>query len=214
MTSALAALADMTPGLAVPAASSQRVFRVVLEALSRPGTVQRLPAGALAGLHETPSPGPCSAALMLTLLDAETSLHIAPPLHGEPLCAWLRFHTGVRLAPQPSTADFVLSSSASADPALWRTLRLGSDEVPQQGATWLVEVPALSAPGQLGAGALRCTGPGIRDVHTLMVGGLTPAFWRAREELAPLFPRGIDLVLCCGDRLAALPRTTQLQWEP
>jgi alpha-D-ribose 1-methylphosphonate 5-triphosphate synthase subunit PhnH len=26
-----------------------------------------------------------------------------------------------------------------------------------------------------------------------------------------LFPRGVDIILCAGDRVAALPRTVQIQ---
>ena len=34
---------------------------------------------------------------------------------------------------------------------------------------------------------------------------------RNRAALAPLFPRGIDIVLTAGPSLAALPRTTRLE---
>ena len=32
-----------------------------------------------------------------------------------------------------------------------------------------------------------------------------------RATLATLFPRGIDIVLCAGNMIAALPRTTRIE---
>ena len=61
------------------------------------------------------------------------------------------------------------------------------------------------------AGTLRLTGPGIEDSSRLGITGLKPGFWAERAALAPLFPRGLDLILTCGDRLAALPRTTIIE---
>jgi alpha-D-ribose 1-methylphosphonate 5-triphosphate synthase subunit PhnH len=80
---------------------------------------------------------------------------------------------------------------------------IGTDEFPDRSATLILEVAAL----QEGFGA-RLSGPGIRDRH-LRVGGLPEQFWTERVELQELFPRGLDVVLTCGDRLAALPRTTR-----
>jgi alpha-D-ribose 1-methylphosphonate 5-triphosphate synthase subunit PhnH len=43
------------------------------------------------------------------------------------------------------------------------------------------------------------------------VEGLAPGFvaeWAANHAR---FPRGIDLILCAGDRLAAFPRTLMIQ---
>ena len=69
----------------------------------------------------------------------------------------------------------------------------------------ILQVAALEqAPG------LTLAGPGIERTHALRVDGLPPGFWAAREKLRPLFPRGIDLILCAGTRLAALPRTTRV----
>jgi len=66
-----------------------------------------------------------------------------------------------------------------------------------------IEVAALDP-----AGPMTLQGPGIDGQTHLSVGGLPADFWQARATLAPLFPRGIDLLLTCGDFLVAVPRTT------
>jgi hypothetical protein len=61
------------------------------------------------------------------------------------------------------------------------------------------------------AGRLRLTGPGIEREARLGIIGLSPGFWAERAALAPLFPRGLDLIVTCGDLLAAIPRTTLVE---
>ena len=51
------------------------------------------------------------------------------------------------------------------------------------------------------------------DGRVLAVGGLDGRFWDARVALAPAYPRGVELLLACGDRLAAVPRTTRVALE-
>ena len=106
------------PRPAAPAAGrAQATFRAVLEALSRPGRVCRLPAGA-AG-----APGnPWAAALLLTLLDHETALWVAPPPGAAagpapaPLATYLRQRTGARLVALED-AGFALADGAGLPPA-------------------------------------------------------------------------------------------------
>lgn len=58
---------------------------------------------------------------------------------------------------------------------------------------------------------MRLTGPGIESAEALDVGGLPPAFWDERARSQALFPRGIDLILTDGDKLAAVPCTTVVE---
>ncbi|HZF78124.1 MAG TPA: phosphonate C-P lyase system protein PhnH [Acetobacteraceae bacterium] len=47
--------------------------------------------------------------------------------------------------------------------------------------------------------------------HRLLVGGLPPGFVAAWGANRARFPRGIDVILCAGDRVAALPRTVRIE---
>jgi len=194
-------LVDMPRGFADPVHDAQSVFRAVLEALSRPGRLQTLEA--CDGLQ---APAPLSrglAALLLTLLDGETSLHLAGPLGSD--AAWMaaRFHTGVRMAPR-SDADFV---AQRADEACWDGLRLGSDEAPQEGATLIVE-----ATGFTGV-PLLLSGPGIEHAQRLGGCGLPAGFWQQRIAMQAQFPRGVDLLIVCGSQLVGVPRSTHVTLE-
>lgn len=198
-------LAHMPRGFADATHDAHAVFRSVLDALSRPGRLQTLQASD--GLQ---APAPLSrglTALLLTLLDTETSLHLAEPLASDAAWMYCRFHTGVQREGDAAQADFV---AARASHAQLDGLRLGSDEVPQQGATLIVDTGSLAL--ERGAG-LRLTGPGIEHEQRMGLCGLPLAFWQQRIAMQPLFPRGIDLLLVCGSQLIGVPRSTLITIE-
>ncbi|MBC7995729.1 MAG: phosphonate C-P lyase system protein PhnH [Rhizobacter sp.] len=198
-------LATMPRGFADATHDAQSVFRSVLEALSRPGRLQTLVASD--GLQ---APAPLSrglTALLLTLLDTETSLHLADPLASDAAWMYCRFHTGVQREDDAAPADFVATRSTHAQ---LDGLRLGSDEVPQQGSTLIVDTGSLA----LERGArLRLTGPGIEHEQHMGLCGLPIAFWQQRIAMQPLFPRGVDLLLVCGSQLIGVPRSTVMTLE-
>ena len=186
---------DLT-GFADPPTEAQACFRAVLDAMARPGRVVECGAGLA-----SPVPlGAAMAATLLTLADAETPLWLAPT--ADAATDWLRFHCGAPLVEALPAASLVVALTM---PSL-ATLALGTDEAPEHGATLLLQVAALGE----GRG-YRLAGPGLREPATLRVAGLPDDFaaqWRANHAL---FPRGVDLVLCSGTRLAALPRSVQVE---
>jgi alpha-D-ribose 1-methylphosphonate 5-triphosphate synthase subunit PhnH len=188
--------APLAAGFADPVLDAQRCFRAVLEAIARPGRVHRVP-----GPPESPAPlRAAAAAVLLTLADADTPVWLDGGAAAE---AWLRFHAGCRIAAAPADAAFLLACGA---PPSLRDLDPGTEEEPHRSATLIIQVTGLRE----GTG-WRLSGPGIEREHRLLVDGLPPGFaaeWRANHGL---FPRGVDLLLCAGDRLAALPRTTALE---
>jgi len=211
-----AVLAEMTPGFRDATHGAQQAFRTLLGAMSLPGRGVALADAAIDGIEPPPSAQagrPMStgtAALLLALLDAETTVRLAGSLASAPALSYLRFHTGVRSAWLDEFAAFTAVRAAEADVSLWSRLDLGSDEVPQRGATLIVEVDEL---GDRGSVRMRLRGPGIESAQALAVSGLTPAFWSWRIRLQSMLPRGIDLVLVCGTRIAAIPRTTRIELE-
>lgn len=186
----------LLPGFPDPVLDAQSAFRAVLEAMSRPGRVQRLP--------RPPAPPapvfPAAGAVLLALVDSATPVLTDAGPEAE---AWLRFHAGCPLAGSPAEADFVL---ATGTPPPLAALRAGTDEDPQLSATLILQVQALEE----GSG-WRLTGPGIEREHRLRVAGAPPGFIAERTANAALFPRGVDVILCAGDRVAALPRTTWIE---
>lgn len=190
-------VARLAPGFGDPVHDAQATFRAVLDAMSHPGRPVELPVRVAA-----PAPlGEAATAVVLTLCDAETPLWLDPILAAS--ADYLRFHCGMTLSP-PDTADFALIGDAQAMPSL-DTFALGSDEYPDRSTTLIVEVERLrTGPG------LSLSGPGIVGTALLDAAGLPKQFWAERHLLGELFPRGLDVILTCGSRLAALPRTTRV----
>ena len=183
------------PGFADPVLESQACFRAVLDALARPGT--RHPAGV--GLAPPAPLMPAAAAVLLTLVDGETALFL--PGDWTAARAWIGFHCSAVPVATAAAAGFVV---ATALPDL-AALQAGSDAAPHESATVILQVASLASGRRL-----RLSGPGLRVPAALDVEGLPedfPALWAANHAL---FPRGIDLLLCCGASLAALPRSTSV----
>ena len=58
---------------------------------------------------------------------------------------------------------------------------------------------------------LHLTGPGIRDTAVIAPKGLPETFLRQWSDNGAIFPRGVDVILTCGGRFLALPRTTKIR---
>jgi alpha-D-ribose 1-methylphosphonate 5-triphosphate synthase subunit PhnH len=143
---------------------------------------------------------PATAAVLLTLVDNETPLWLDPTA----LAArdWLAFHCGAAFAASPAGCSFALALSL---PDL-ASLPAGGEETPEASATLILQVAAL------GSGApLRLTGPGLQEPAVLAVDGLTGDFAACWAANRALYPRGVDLVLCAGTTLAALPRSVTVE---
>lgn len=190
---------DMLPGFVDPVAAAQTVFRALMDALSRPGRIVSLPALAQAPRELEPAAG----AIGLGMLDGDTTLWL--PRDCAAATAWLRFHTGCRIVRSVADADFVFVPRGGEVPELSQ-LRLGSDEAPHGSAMLIVAVTGLEA----GQGA-RLSGPGIAGEAQLSIAGAPEGLLARRDEMVAAFPRGFDLVLCCGHHIAALPRTTRME---
>ncbi|MBO9512564.1 MAG: phosphonate C-P lyase system protein PhnH [Variovorax sp.] len=213
-----ALLSDLGLAWEQPVHGAQQTFRVLLAAMSHPGRVFSLPPAATAGVQPpATSDGHrmsiAATVSLLTLLDAESSVHFAGPRDASALAGYFRFHCGVRAVPADA-CQFAHARGGEADAALCERLQHGSDAAPQDGATLVLDVDGLAPQALTGeVQVLRARGPGVQTQSVLSVRGSLPALWRWRAQQADAFPRGIDLLLCCGDQVAAIPRSTLLALE-
>jgi alpha-D-ribose 1-methylphosphonate 5-triphosphate synthase subunit PhnH len=191
----------MLSGLADPPLDSQRIFRSVLEAISRPGRIVDVPAAIQvpASLH------PATAALCLTLLDFDTPLWLDDTAARPEVVEWLRFHCSMPLASDPEAAHFALVADAERMPPL-SAFNAGTAEHPERSATLIVQVRAL-----IGGTGRRLTGPGIAGEVHLDVAGVPEPFWTWTSANHASFPRGVDVFMSAGRVVAALPRTTRVE---
>ena len=174
---------------------SQRVFRAVLDAYSHPGRVVAVPA-------EIETPGRLSiaaTAFVLTLVDRETPLWLAPELDTSEVRDFVRFHTGAPIVAESEAAVFGLASPARQQ--MLDGFAIGSDPYPDRSATVLIQVAALR-----GGPALTWRGPGIDGSATASIAGLPDSFWTEWAANRALFPCGVDVVFAAGSELLALPR--------
>ncbi|MEO1306778.1 MAG: phosphonate C-P lyase system protein PhnH [Pseudomonadota bacterium] len=179
-------------GFADQSIDAAKAFRACLEALARPGRIEQI-AGAK-------PPAPLSVAagsLLLTLCDQETPVHLAASHAGSEIADWLRFQTGAPLVPAEK-AQFAIGHWEALQPL--DRYRVGTPEYPDQSATLIVECP------DLGGSAHKLTGPGIETAHYMNLPDLA-----AFQVNSALFPLGLDFYFTAGDRLAGLPRTTQVE---
>ena len=202
MADAFLSLDTLAPGFADPVHDAQAVFRVLLDALARPGTTGWIDATPGHGDALTHTPVAALAAL-LTLCDYATPVWLQT--RDDALASTIRFHTGAPLVDLPGRAAFAYVDQSSALPAP-DTFALGEPESPERAATVLIRVDALE-----GGRPLTLSGPGIETIASIAPVGIADVFWRARAALAPAFPCGIDCYLVCGRAVLGLPRTIHVE---
>jgi alpha-D-ribose 1-methylphosphonate 5-triphosphate synthase subunit PhnH len=194
-------VAELPAGFADKVLSAQSTFRSVMDAMARPGTVQRIVAaiGAPAAMMRG------TAAIALTLFDHDTPLWLDPQISGtSDVTKWLKFHTGAPVIADSSVCSFALVGDARALPGLDR-FAFGSNEYPDRSTTLILQVESLTQ-----GPVLELRGPGI-DGTAVLRAAIQPADLFARLEInRTLFPRGIDVVLVHDDNIVAIPRTTRL----
>jgi alpha-D-ribose 1-methylphosphonate 5-triphosphate synthase subunit PhnH len=191
-------------GFSDPVGASQTVFRALMDAMARPGTVHVLP-------DVTAPPAPLSAsaaALIATLADADTPVWLDAALtKTSAVRDWIVFHTGAPVVSNPSDAAFALVAAPQNLSAL-NGFSLGTQEFPDRSTTIILQVATLSD-----GAPLTLEGPGIKDQAQLAPDPLPQHFetqWRANRAA---FPRGVDLILAAPGCVAALPRSTRLVRE-
>jgi alpha-D-ribose 1-methylphosphonate 5-triphosphate synthase subunit PhnH len=82
----------------------------------------------------------------------------------------------------------------------------GTDEMPETSATVILQVSSLTAGRRF-----VLEGPGLRNPADLRVEGLPAGFATIWQRNHALFPRGVDLILCAGNSLTALPRSVTVR---
>lgn len=177
-------------GFVDPAINSARTFRHVLNAMARPGYIESVDAAA--------PPAPlCQAAgaVLLTLADHETPIHLAGEIDSKAVRDWLAFHTGAPIV-NPAQAAFAVGRWADLMPL--EQYRTGTADYPDQSVTLVVLHQGLTAHG------ITLRGPGIEKTSQLNLPDAALLDFNAAR-----FPLGIDMVLTEGSRLAAVPRSTR-----
>lgn len=182
--------AVMTGGFADPSIQSAWGFRAAMMAMARPGDVMKV-----SGAQAPADVSVAASVLLLVLCDPETPVWLAPSHDSVALRRWIAFHTGAPVVEARGDAAFALGRWDALLPL--GGYRIGTAEYPDRSATLIVEMDGLRREGAV------LSGPGIKDSARLSL----PEVAAFRTNRA-LFPLGVDFFFTCGDRLAALPRST------
>lgn len=129
------------PAFSQPVFDMQRVFRVVLDAMSRPARLCRLPV-----FPQSVPDGlsPVLADLALTLCDGESPLWLSPGLRKDGTTTWLRFHCGCPIVEEADKAAFALVADVAELPPL-SAFAQGVPAYPDRSATVLLAGLAFDA---------------------------------------------------------------------
>jgi alpha-D-ribose 1-methylphosphonate 5-triphosphate synthase subunit PhnH len=169
----------------------QQNYRLLLEAMSRPGTLH-----SIVGLDETSN---TQLAVLAALLDSSVCFSDSDQLLEAADIALLQ-----SIQTTPEAADYLLCSGSRA-PSF--EPRLGSLASPEQSATLVVRVTDLEA-GDL---QLDLRGPGIKENQVCNIQGLDPDWLQKRKAWVCGFPLGVDMILLDQQQMMALPRTTRVE---
>jgi alpha-D-ribose 1-methylphosphonate 5-triphosphate synthase subunit PhnH len=173
-----------------PVHDTRRAFDGLLEAMSRPGTVQSVPS-------------PADHAVVSTLVDHEVTLATDDDALGEALSSQGRLD-----AATPETADIVHAHDHTG----WdvRECDRGSLVEPSDGATIVYRVDAVTGGTREDCATAVLTGPGVDGTGRLSV-SLPAAELSALAEAQSGYPRGVDAIFAGGGRVAALPRSVTVE---
>ena len=194
-------VAELPAGFVDKVMSAQSTFRSVMDAMARPGSVQRI--AAVAGTPAAMMRG--TAAIALTLFDHDTPIWLDASMSGtSDVAKWLKFHTSAPVVEDSLICSYALIGDAKNLPALDR-FAFGSNEYPDRSTTLILQVDSLTQ-----GPAFELRGPGI-DGTVLLQAAIQPhdLFERLTVNVA-LFPRGTDIVLVHDDAIVAIPRTIRL----
>jgi alpha-D-ribose 1-methylphosphonate 5-triphosphate synthase subunit PhnH len=180
---------------------AQSIFRAILDALARPGTVHALSEG-----RDAPNPfSPGAAAVALALCDHDTPVWLDGGLReNEAVGEWLRFHCGCPLVTDAREAIFAFASAA-ADLPPFDAFNPGTNDYPDRSTTIVLAVETFEA-----GAPLTLMGPGIRGRALLRAMPLPADMAERLVCNRLLFPRGIDLLLVTANAVVGLPRSVRI----
>lgn len=169
----------------------QQLFRALLNAMARPGSLEENVSVAEGGTSGLP--------VLAMLVDGEVSL--ADPHQLLQKNDWLLLQTAEKSA---DTADYILCNGNLVPDF---SPKCGTLTCPEHSATLIVSVSGLNS----GTTRLQLTGPGIAESTNLLVDGFDPSWLQARQDWVCEFPLGIDLILVSATQFTAIPRTTKVE---
>jgi alpha-D-ribose 1-methylphosphonate 5-triphosphate synthase subunit PhnH len=189
----------------------QKHYRTLLQCTARPGSIGQLDDA----LMDLPSQlNRATALLALALFSGDISYYLDE--NEAPISNFIQREKAAKPA-SAEQADFLILAGGNRLEAL-QLAKPGTLSFPDQGATVVLQVAAISPAPLAESLRLTLTGPGIESETVVFVLGACEEFFATLQERNAEFPLGVDVFLTCdslsaGPCVMALPRTTRVQWE-
>ncbi|WP_211745646.1 phosphonate C-P lyase system protein PhnH [Paenibacillus sp. Marseille-Q4541] len=186
----------------------QQTYRKVIDALSRPGSIQNL-SDIATKVEKRSDCYPVTIALAHMLLDTEVTFHVCAD-EEEEVSLFLSQLTYAKRS-DVSMADYIFVMQNASTESLLEAMRLaknGDLQDPHESATFIIESTNL-----FGGEKRILKGPGIEDIASCEI--QASGSWEdIRAERNAEFPLGIDMIFTDTTHLLmALPRTTRIEKE-
>ncbi|MGC9459161.1 phosphonate C-P lyase system protein PhnH [Vibrio genomosp. F10] len=192
----------ITKGFDSPVHDAQQTFRLLMDAVSRPGKKVEL-----LSILQFGTVSPAATQVLLTLADNVTPLWFGEAfLNDTALLENLRFHCGSPVADSRSQADLALALANELDE--FYGFAMGDDSYPDRSTSVIIEVESFHT-----GTTLIFSGPGIKGETKVKIEGLSDPLIEAIQTGRGCFPHGIDMFFSCENEVIALPRSTQVAME-
>ena len=185
---------------------SQQCFRLLLKAMSEPGTVVTL--NRCEGFGSMMS---AAAQTLLSMADNATPIWLSSTVKADhAVTENIKFHIGAPIAEQPQQAGFAVISAQDLLAIDWTelTFNLGNEEYPDTSTTVVIEVDNFNSGIDMSL-----SGPGIQSEQIVSFNGLPEGFVSYLKERQSLvkFPLGVDFIFVADQQVLCLPRTTKVE---
>ncbi|MDX1737749.1 MAG: phosphonate C-P lyase system protein PhnH [Alphaproteobacteria bacterium] len=198
-------------GLNNPVHDTAQTFRQLMTVIAEPGKIERLN---MACDHPT-ALSKATSLILLTLLDMDTQLYLAPKYNLPEIRDFFTVQTGTKLVSKIEQAHFVLIDQ-NTDIDVYRELSIGNPEYPDQSATLIIQSEQTDAlltevdtnkPPSIAI----ASGPGIQSSREILLPDLPNDFLIWRDQKNSNFPCGFDMIFTQQSDIFALPRTTKVE---
>lgn len=188
--------------------ASQRTFRLLLDALSRPGRFVDL--GGVAADHDV-EPVFLPA---LALADLEVTVFVVDtPERSDTVTHLLERSTGATSAPHIGLADMVIASGPIGATHV-AELRTGDARQPEAGARLIMTCTRLVPAASEAEVTVQVRGPGASSGRAFGVDGVGPGVFDALRAANLEHPAGVDTWLVdLAGRCIGIPRSSQIDVE-
>lgn len=181
------------------AMESARIFRVILDAMAKPGTPQSLQSTSAA-------PVPLLANMdnvIKTLCDFQSALWLSPTFNTVAITRHLKFFTSAPIVSAEIEASFAVLTTQDLAGAVGLFNR-GTHEYPDRSTTLLVQVKEMSNHD------VELSGPGLKNPIGFGVRDLGAPFWAEMIANHARYPLGIDVIFIGPEAIACCPRSTRI----